>query len=169
MEIMIGVVLAVIAVIVIIKSHDNVATKDIKKEYSYAKKQCIMTQNELSFYKALAKSVEGCVIVPQAHLSVFLDHKIRSQSWSRAFSRINGKSVDFLICSSEMKPLAAIELDDKTHNQPERRRRDIFVNSIMSSANMPLLRFQTGEWSEVSIKQEIAQAFQIQSIDSTNL
>lgn len=68
-----------------------------------------------------------------------------------------------------MKPLAAIELDDKTHNQPERRRRDMFVNSIMSSANMPLLRFQTGEWSEVSIKQEIAQAFQIQSIDSTNL
>ena len=62
-----------------------------------------MTQHELIFYKTLLEAVSGCVIIPQAHLSMFLDHKVYGQNWSRAFSRINGKSVDFLICTNNMK------------------------------------------------------------------
>ena len=29
-----------------------------------------------------------------------------------------------------MKPLIAIELDDDTHDRPDRQKRDIFVNSL---------------------------------------
>lgn len=67
-----------------------------------------MTQHELIFYKTLLEAISGCVIIPQAHLSMFLDHKVYGQNWSRAFSRINGKSVDFLICTNNMKPLTAL-------------------------------------------------------------
>ena len=102
----------------------------IKKEYVYIKKSCAMTPSELSFYK----------------------------SWKAAFARINGKSVDFLICTNDMKPLIAIELDDNTHNQPNRKTRDDFVNSIMANTNMPLLRFKTGEWNSEIIKHRITQA-----------
>ena len=47
----------------------------IKKEYVYIKKSCAMTPSELSFYKTLHEAVNGCVIIPQAHLSMFLDHE----------------------------------------------------------------------------------------------
>ena len=130
----------------------------IKKEYVYIKKSCAMTPSELSFYKTLHEAINGCVIIPQAHLSMFLDHEIKGQSWKAAFARINGKSVDFLICTNDMKPLIAIELDDNTHNQPDRKTRDDFVNSIMANTNMPLLRFKTGEWNSEIIKHRITQA-----------
>ena len=130
----------------------------IKKEYVYIKKSCAMTPSELSFYKTLHEAINGCVIIPQAHLSMFLDHEIKGQSWKAAFARINGKSVDFLICTNDMKPLIAIELDDNTHNQPDRKTRDDFVNSIMANTNMPLLRFKVGEWNSEIIKHRITQA-----------
>ena len=130
----------------------------IKKEYVYIKKSCAMTPSELSFYKTLHEAVNGCVIIPQAHLSMFLDHEIKGQSWKAAFARINGKSVDFLICTNDMKPLIAIELDDNTHNQPDRKTRDDFVNSIMTNTDMPLLRFKAGEWNSEIIKHRITQA-----------
>ena len=130
----------------------------IKKEYVYIKKSCAMTSSELSFYKTLHEAINGCVIIPQAHLSMFLDHEIKGQSWKAAFARINGKSVDFLICTNDMKPLIAIELDDNTHNQPDRKTRDDFVNSIMTNTDMPLLRFKAGEWNSEIIKHRITQA-----------
>ena len=57
-----------------------------------------------------------------------------------------------------MKPLIAIELDDNTHNQPDQKTRDDFVNSIMTNTNMPLLRFKAGEWNGEIIKHRIIQA-----------
>lgn len=57
-----------------------------------------------------------------------------------------------------MKPLIAIELDDNTHNQPDRKTRDDFVNSIIANTNMPLLRFKAGEWNSEIIKHRITQA-----------
>ena len=58
----------------------------IKKEYVYIKKSCTMTPSELSFYKTLHEAINGCVIIPQAHLSMFLDHEIKGQSWKAAFA-----------------------------------------------------------------------------------
>ena len=108
------------------------------------------------------------MIIPQAHFSMFLEHRIKGQNWKAAFSRINGKSVDFLICNNEMKPLFAVELDDSTHNRLERQKRDIFVNSIMNNANMPLLRFKAGEWNNETIKQKVYQVFQTHASVNTD-
>ena len=134
------VIIIIFALVAIGIKTNNIAKKP-KREYTYTKKACAMTRHELTFYKTLLEAISGCVIIPQAHLSMFLDHKVYGQNWNRAFSRINGKSVDFLICTNDMKPLIAIELDDNTHDRPDRQKRDIFVNSIISNANMPLLRF----------------------------
>lgn len=102
---------------------------------------------------------------PASSLKHVLDHKVYGQNWSRAFSRINGKSVDFLICTNDMKPLIAIELDDNTHDRPDRQKRDIFVNSIISDANMPLLRFKAGEWNSEIIKQEVARVLKESTLE----
>ena len=149
MEVLFVIIIIFALVAIGAKTNNNIAKKP-KREYVYTKKACAMTQHELIFYKT----------IPQAHLSMFLDHKVYGQNWSRAFSRINGKSVDFLICTNNMKPLIAIELDDNTHDRPDRQKRDIFVNSIISNANMPLLRFKAGEWNSEIIKQEIAHTLQ---------
>ena len=155
MEVLFVIIIIFALVAIRVKTNNNIAKKP-KREYVYTKKACVMTQHELIFYKTLLEAVSGCVIIPQAHLSMFLDHKVYGQNWSRAFSRINGKSVDFLICTNNMKPLIVIELDDNTHDRPDRQKRDIFVNSIISDANMPLLRFKGDEWNSEIIKREVA-------------
>ena len=155
------IVFLIIAIAIIgIKTNKQITKNYVKKEYAYVKKECIMTAFELKFYQILQECISGCVIIPQAHFSMFLEHRIKGQNWKAAFSRINGKSVDFLICNNEMKPLFAVELDDSTHNRLERQKRDIFVNSIMNNANIPLLRFKAGEWNNETIKQKVSQVFQ---------
>jgi hypothetical protein len=57
-----------------------------------------------------------------------------------AFNRISRKRVDFLVCSpKDMKPLFAIELDDHSHNRPDRVERDLFMDAVFNTAGLPLL------------------------------
>jgi len=89
-------IIAVIIVIFIIglgKINDSGSIKKYtKREYRYTKKSCVITENELSFYKTLQEAVSGCVIIPQAHLSMFLEHRIKGQSWNGALNKIDRKS-----------------------------------------------------------------------------
>ena len=60
-----------------------------------------------------------------------------------AYNRINRKHVDFLICELKtMKPRFAIELDDRSHQRPERQERDDFVDSVFEAAKLPLIHIQ---------------------------
>ena len=138
MEIII-VFLIITITIIIIKTNKNTVKNYANKKYKYTKKECVMT-----------------------------NHEIKGQNWSGAFSKINGKSVDFLICSNSMKPIVAIELDDSTHNSPNRQKRDMFVNSIINNADIALLRFEVGKWNDKIIKQKVAQVFQTHASVNTD-
>jgi len=82
-------------------------------------------------------------VFPQIHLATILDHKIVGQNWVSAFRHIDEKSVDFVICDiNYIKPLLAIELDDKTHESNVRKNRDAEVEQILSDAQIPLLRIE---------------------------
>jgi hypothetical protein len=51
------------------------------------------------------------------------------------------KSIDLVICDVlALDPVAAIEVDDRSHLLPERRERDAFVNAVFAEIGVPLLR-----------------------------
>jgi hypothetical protein len=51
------------------------------------------------------------------------------------------KSVDFVICDVlTFDPVAAIEVDDRSHLLPQRRGRDALVNAVFAEIGLPLLR-----------------------------
>lgn len=57
-----------------------------------------------------------------------------------AFRRVSQKHIDFVLCDRRtLRPLVAVELDDRSHNQPGRIARDQFVNAAYARAGMPLL------------------------------
>ena len=77
------------------------------------------------------------------HLPTLIDNKVVGQNWRAAFRHINGKSVDFVLCDKAyISPKLAIELDDKTHERPERQERDVEVERILQEAGVPLLRLE---------------------------
>ena len=127
--------------------------------YRYNRKYAIMTEREVEFYKKL-KFVcgENILIFPQIHLSNLFFHNIKGQN----FKFINKLSVDFvLVDSRNFKTLMAIELDDSTHNDQERIRRDLIVNDIFKKANFPLLRVDSIKIDNEKLKQMILENIKI--------
>jgi hypothetical protein len=76
-------------------------------------------------------------------------HPARGQSrssWQKAFNRITGKHVDFVLCErGSLQVLAAIELDDSTHSTLERGVRDGLIDSALANAHIPVLRIPARE------------------------
>lgn len=59
----------------------------------------------------------------------------------RAFNRILGKHVDFVLCDPDrVRVLIVIELDDRSHRWKHRAARDQFLEAALASAGIPLLR-----------------------------
>lgn len=129
-----------------------------KPKYSYIAKKHLMTASEEKFFKVLCDIFEHkCYIIPQVHLSTLFDHKVKGQDWRAAFYHINGKSVDFVLCRrSDLSPLCAVELDDRTHDMDIRVERDTEVERIFSCANLPLVRIRN---SKYLTKQQITSEF----------
>lgn len=125
------------------------------KSYTYKRKDFLMSRPEHEFFDILMDVLEGqCYVFPQIHLPNILNNKIVGQNWRGSFRHIDEKSVDFVICDKKyIKPLLAIELDDRTHSQNNRKDRDKEVERILSEANMPLLRFgNNGHFNKEEIK-----------------
>lgn len=61
--------------------------------------------------------------------------------YQTAFNRIRSKHFDFLLCArSDLSVLCAIELDDKSHKQRKRRKRDQFLSNACRASDLPLLQ-----------------------------
>jgi very-short-patch-repair endonuclease len=116
----------------------------IKAMYQYNAKKFLLTPSEHQFYDALGQAVgKDYRIFAQVHLPTIVDHKVVGQNWKAAFSHINGKSVDFVLCDKDnISPLLAIELDDKSHERPDRIERDTEVERVLKQAGVPLLRIE---------------------------
>ncbi|CAN2536450.1 hypothetical+protein [Methylocapsa aurea] len=103
-----------------------------------------LTPNEKRFLAVLDEAVgEGYRVFAQVRLAELVDVDLSASNSKRraAMNRVFGKSIDYLICdSASLEPVAAIELDDKTHALPHRRERDTFVDAVFSEIGIPLLR-----------------------------
>lgn len=128
-----------------------------KKQYKYFIKRKIMTDREAIFYEKLVKVCgDSIVVFPQIHLSSLFSHYVKGQSFASAFKKINGKSVDFVLCwKADLRPILAIELDDKSHSKSDRVARDKFVEELFMNASFPLLRFQSVNIQQDALKREI--------------
>lgn len=126
----------------IIYKNRSVSTTGKKQKYLYQAKKHLMTNAEEKCFNTLCNTFGSKFwIIPQIHLSALLDHRIKGQNWKHAFNHINGKSVDFVLLDKKtLQPICAVELDDRTHQQSERIKRDLEVEQIFDQANLPLVR-----------------------------
>jgi len=158
------IIVLVFFVLILIKAalSSRSQTKKVFKNntYKYSAKYSLMTKTESDFFTKLERVVsERYYVFPQVHLSSLLDHRVKGQEWSYAFRHINGKSVDYVLCDRQtLQPTYAIELDDYTHDQSDRKRRDAEVERIFDEANLPLVRFRNKDVSDAEIIQALTNA-----------
>lgn len=135
-----------------------------KRVYQYARRTSVMTPAERECYHALvAEMGEDYCFFPQVHLDSFVTPTDTGTSRLYAFRHINQKSVDFVACNKrELRPLFAIELDDKTHNLPSRVARDMEVERILYNAAIPLIRIQNrGRFEPKALAQEVQRGIEV--------
>ena len=134
------VLLAVVILIAILKT--LLAAKKVTVQHSYDAAGTLLSPAELSFFKVLELVVkDNAHIVVKVRVADLLSpHKGMTRSnWQKAFNSISSKHIDFVICDkTNLKPLCAIELNDKSHQRKSRRLRDEFITKAFASANVPL-------------------------------
>ncbi|EAR8730990.1 DUF2726 domain-containing protein, partial [Salmonella enterica] len=124
------------------KMSDNLVKKDnecyIKKDF--------LTNNERVFFRALIETVgDKSYVMAQVRLADIIrpnyKYKNNSKEYYSLFRQISQWHCDFLILDKEtLEVLYIIELDDSSHKQEKRVKRDKFFNEALSQAGIKLLR-----------------------------
>ena len=70
--------------------------------------------------------------------------KINNKDYMSYFGKIKSKHIDFVLTHKyTMQMIAAIELDDKSHEKQQRIERDAFVNNALTAAGIDFIRCLT--------------------------
>lgn len=111
-------------------------------ELHYLVRDSFLSPAERSFYGVVQNMIGSrLVVLTKVNLNdIFYVSRPNKNLGDRA--RIAQKHVDFLVCTpAEMKPIFGIELDDSSHQAPDRKSRDEFVDQVFNVAGLPLLHF----------------------------
>lgn len=121
----------------------------------YAKKP--LSQPEQILYFRLTNALPEYIVLAQVQLSRFLGVKKGNniQAWH---NRINRMSADFLVCNKDSSVIAAIELDDSSHQRGSRQAADAKKDKAIGSAGIPIIRWQTNTLpDEATIKSRMTE------------
>jgi hypothetical protein len=104
----------------------------------YAKRP--LSQPEQVLYHRLVKALPEHIVLAQVQVSRVLGVKkgFNFHEWN---NRINRLSYDFVVCGKDSTVLAAIELDDKSHEAESRAETDKKKEKATSAANVQLIRW----------------------------
>lgn len=102
----------------------------------------ILTNNEYSFYIALKPLMDShsFLICPKVGLKDMFEPLGYGRDRMSNWGRISQKHIDFLICDNSLRPVFAIELDDRSHSLPETKKSDAFKDALFRQAHIPLYR-----------------------------
>lgn len=124
-----------------------VRERGVEADWPYGAKKPL-TRVEQAFYYRLVQTLPELVVLAQVPLSSFLRVR-KGRTWREWFNRISQKSVDFLICERDFRIVAAIEIDDGSHEAAERIESDKTKSRALTAARVPLLRWRVGALPEV--------------------
>lgn len=120
----------------------------------YAKKP--LTQPEQILYHRLVAAMPECIVLAQVQLSRVLGVK-KGFNFNEWNNRINRMSIDFLVCLKDSTIVAAVELDDKTHEKTSRIKSDDNKERALSASGVALIRWQVSALpDETAIRQAFA-------------
>ena len=120
------------------KNNQNI-NENTKINYKnlYNKKEYLLTQQELKFFKLIKNITE------KNNLNIFSQvalYEIVTSKNIKDFNKIKSKTIDFVITDVNSKIKLCIELDDTTHIKENRQQRDKFLEELFEQLNIKLIR-----------------------------
>jgi len=134
------------------KKNDKSSTSEFSPD-NYKQKN-IVSINEYKFYKELKKYTDenNLILLVKPGLKEFFEVKDNSY-FKTNFERISRKHVDFAVCTENMHPVYAIELDDKSHESDDAKKSDHIKNELFKSSKIQLIRVKAKfEYTEEQVE-----------------
>jgi hypothetical protein len=110
--------------------------------WSYDARRVLTDPEQVLFYR-MREALPDCVVLAQVELSRVVQPgkgNTRIDVLSLT-NRIRGKSLDYVVCLKDFTAIAAVELDEQTHQRKARRAADKTKQAALDSAGVPLLRW----------------------------
>lgn len=100
-----------------------------------------LSRVEQILYYRMVQTLPDQVVLAQVPLSGFLRVR-KGRTWREWHNRISQKSVDFLVCERDFTIIAAVELDDASHDSARRSAADATKSRALAAARVPLVRWR---------------------------
>ena len=113
-------------------------------EYPY-QKVYLLTKNEWAFYRKLKPITDKyrLHILSKVRMADIVQVKkgLTNKQYYSAFGKIKSRHIDFVLADPRnLRILAAIELDDNSHQNVDRQQADFFENKLFETIGLPLIR-----------------------------
>ena len=150
-------ILLVLAAILVIAGLAWINRQGRRRRLPYFAKEYLLSKGELAFYRVLIHAVpHGMGLSMKTRLSDVIG--CTGEGWKTGFgAKISQKHVDFVVIDPVTTAiLLVIELDDRTHDRPDRRARDLFVDDALAAAGVAILRVPAArEYSLDALREEV--------------
>lgn len=122
----------------------NKKTKNQKEEISFKgayHKKWMFTYNEKDAYKKLKPIAEemGYTVFAKVRLLDLLEPVRGTDRYKTYLNKVQAKHVDFVLCDEKLVARHIVELDDSSHDTPERKERDQFVDEILKNVGYNII------------------------------
>lgn len=122
-------------------------SSETKKEIDYSQAyqaRYLLSKNEWHEYKKLKEYAadKNLQVCPKIRLLDLIEPR-RGDGYMSRLGKIQSKHVDFVITDQDLRVKAIIELDDSSHETPERAERDIFVDEVLSSVGYKVIHIRS--------------------------
>ena len=146
-----------IVIAFLILKYFSAATKRSAQSWPFYVKRPL-SQPEQVLYHRMIRALPEHIVLAQVQVSRVLGVK-KGANFHEWNNRINRLSYDFVVCTKDSTVIAAIELDDKTHEGPSRASTDEKKNKASVDAGLRLIRWHVRSLpSEEIIREQISTA-----------
>lgn len=128
----------------------------IRRSLPFVSREVLLSRGERAFYRALTYALRGrYLIAVKVRAADILSCSERH--WNEGYGHMIARHhVDFTLCErTTTKILLAIELDDKSHDQKPRQKRDRFLNLAFEAADVSLVRFKARSRYDANLIREV--------------
>ncbi|MBB6016829.1 DUF2726 domain-containing protein [Deinococcus radiopugnans] len=125
----------------------GLATPTVPEHLDVAVKLCFFSRSEDRFFRTLEQALPaGYRVFPNVRLNDVFVITAPPPQRRGTYARLRDKHVDFLIVVlPEHRPVAALELDGRSHDNNQQQHRDAVKDRAFQCAGLPLLRVRAEE------------------------
>ena len=127
-------------------------TKRTAAGLPYGRQKYLMSAAERSLFGVLEQAVQGEYrIFAKVRVADLLYVTKGATERQGHLNRVTSKHIDFVLCDRDaLRPVLAVELDDSSHDAPERQKRDTFLDDAFRAAALPLLHVKASRAYDVA-------------------